>query len=254
MKLLEENGRKDQAQDLSQLMWYMDGMTRQYEAVLRELQEVRNQLAREKRPDVRSILRNTAAKLENKLHQFKEALDGLWEKISGCAANALKDFREIGVSALDRAVSAMGVKDTLESLREKIVSMTADAKRGIEKAENIGHELRSVGGHLKNAGRTMTGKGIRAVDGGTEGRFQAAVLAPMRASVKLLSEMNNATLAAIGGLEGLEQSAEAVRDHRAEGKSGKKSIRQDLEANRAEIAARGAVSREMEKKPQEAAL
>jgi len=148
----------------------------------------------------------------------------------------------------------MGVKDTLESFREKIVSMTADAKRGIEKAENIGHELRSVGGHLKNAGRAMTGKGIQAVDGGTEGRFQAAVLAPMRASVKLLSEMNNATLAAIGGLEGLEQSAEAVRSHRAEGKSGKKSIRQDLEANRAEIAARGAVSREKEKKPQEAAL
>jgi len=201
---LEENGRKDQAQDLSQLMWYMDGMTRQYEAVLRELQEVRNQLAQEKRPAVRSILRNTAAKLETKLHQFKETLDGLWEKISCCAANALKDFKETGVSALDKAAAAMGVKDALESLREKIVSMTADAKRGIEKAENIGHELRSVGGHLKNAGRAMTGKGIQAVDVGKEGRFQAAVLAPMRASVKLLSEMNNATLAAIGGLEGLE--------------------------------------------------
>lgn len=44
MKLLEENGRQGQVQDLSALMWYMDGMNRQYEAVLQELQEVRQQL------------------------------------------------------------------------------------------------------------------------------------------------------------------------------------------------------------------
>ena len=48
MKLLEENNRQGQASDLSQLMWYMDGMNRQFEAVLAELQEVREQLAREK--------------------------------------------------------------------------------------------------------------------------------------------------------------------------------------------------------------
>ena len=32
-KLLEENNREGQAADLSALMWYMDGMTRQYEAM-----------------------------------------------------------------------------------------------------------------------------------------------------------------------------------------------------------------------------
>ena len=44
MKLLGENGRREQAMDLSALMWYMDGMNRQYEAVLQELQQVRQQL------------------------------------------------------------------------------------------------------------------------------------------------------------------------------------------------------------------
>ena len=33
MKLLEENGRAGQASDLSALMWYMDDMSRQYDAV-----------------------------------------------------------------------------------------------------------------------------------------------------------------------------------------------------------------------------
>ena len=30
MKLLEENGRQGQAADLSQLLWYIDGMNRQH--------------------------------------------------------------------------------------------------------------------------------------------------------------------------------------------------------------------------------
>ena len=46
MKLLGENGREGQAADLSQLMWYMDGMMRQFDAVNRELQEVKQQINR----------------------------------------------------------------------------------------------------------------------------------------------------------------------------------------------------------------
>ena len=44
LKLLEENGRKGQVSDLSTLLFYMDGMQRQYDAVMRELREVRKQL------------------------------------------------------------------------------------------------------------------------------------------------------------------------------------------------------------------
>ena len=119
----------------------------------------------------------------------------------------------------------------------------------------IGHELRSVGGHLKNAGRAMTGKETQTVDGGQEGRFQSVVLAPMRGSKKLLSSMNNATLAAIGGVEHLEQTAEATREARAERQAEKKpSIRQALAEKKAEAAARSTSAPEKEHKPQEASL
>ncbi len=201
------------------------------------------------------------AKLESKAHQLKETLDGLWKKIAGCAAAAVEDFKEAGVSALDKAVAAIGVKSVLESMQEKISGMIADTKQNIEKVENIGHELRSAGGHLKNAGRAMTGKETQEVDGGQEGRFQSVILAPMRAMEKLLSSMNNSTLAAIGGVEYLEQTAEAAREHQAERaaeKPGKRlekkpSIRQALRQNQAEIADKSAPAPDKEKK-QEAAL
>jgi len=80
-------------------------------------------------------------------------------------------------------------------------------------------------------------KEAQVVDGGQEGRLQSVVLAPMRATQRLLSGMNNATLAAIGSAEHLEQRAAEVRAAKAErtaerpGKrlTKKPSVRKDLE-------------------------
>ena len=255
MKLLEENTRQGQAQDLSLLMFYMDGMTRQFEAVSQELQEVLQQLAQAQESPAKKAVGRMVEALGHKVDQAREFLDDLRERITDCAKNAVENFKEAGVSAMDSAVSAIGVKNVLESLQEKISGMIADTKQNIEKVESIGHELRSVGGHLKNAGRTLTGKETQTVDGGQEGRFQSVVLAPMRTTQKLLSGMNNATLAAIGGMESLELSAEAAREARTERQAEKKpSIRQALAEKRAEAAAQPAPAPDKEHKTPEAAL
>ena len=255
MKLLEENGRQGQAADLSALLWYMDGMSRQFDAVCQELQEVKIQLAQEQQPAVQKVMQGVVTNLENKVEWARDILAGLRERITDCARNAVENFKDAGVSALDKAVSAMGVKNVLESLQDHLSNMIADTKQNIEKVENIGHELRSVGGHLKNAGRAMTGKETQTVDGGQEGRFQSVVLAPMRGTKKLLSSMNNTTLAAIGGVEHLEQTAEATREARAERQAEKKpSILRDLAEKKAEAAARSTSALEKEHKPQEASL
>lgn len=262
MKLLVENGQRGQAMDLSQLMWYMDGMNRQFEAVLAELQEVREQLAREKRPSVREHMENAVSALEEKALAVRDKLTGLWEKITQCAADAVRNFKEMGVSALDGAVSALGVKKALEAVQDGISGLAADTRKSIEKVEDMGHDLRSAGAHLKNVGRALLGKEAQVVNGGQEGRFQSVVLAPMRATQRLLSGMNNATLAAIGSTEHLEQRAAEVRAAKAErtaerpGKrlTKKPSVRQDLEAKKLEAAARAAAVPDREHKPPEAAL
>jgi len=257
-KLLEENGRQGQAQDLSLLLWYMDGMNRQFDAVYQELQEIKGQLAQaQESPQKKVMGRMVSAleNLENKVQQARDILAGLRERIADCARSAVENFKGAGVSALDQAVSAMGVKNALESLQEKIGGMIADTKQNIEKVENIGHELRSVGGHLRNAGRAMTGKETQVVDGGQEGRIQSVILAPMRAAQKLLSSMNNATLAVIGGLEHLEQTAEAAQEVREERKEKRKpSIRQTLAEKKEEAAARVSPTPDKERKAPEAVL
>lgn len=264
MKLLEENGREGQAADLSALMWYIDGMNRQFEAILTELETVRRQLADISGPHTREKYTESgiAGTMRSKVQMVWEKLDALWEKIVQCASAAVQDFKEMGISALDKAVSALGTKKALEALQEGISGLAADARKNIEKAEEMGRDLRSAGAHLKNVGRSILGKEPQTVDGGHEGKFQSVLLAPMRSIQKMLSGMNNATLVAIGSVENLEQSADAARGRQAERaaqKPGKRlakkpSVRQTLVEKKAEAAARAAATPEKEHKPQEAAL
>ena len=263
LKLLNENGRAVQGQDLSLMAWYLDGMERQFDAVLQELQSVKAELAQvsERQAPAKFFLSKMVEALETRVERARNRLLTFCDRIVECAQDAVDRFKDAGVSALDSAITAMGVKKGLEHLQEGLQNSLSGVKDAIGKAEDVGHELRSVGGHLKNAGRAMTGKDTQTVDGGQEGRFQSAVLAPMRGIQKLLSNINNNTLAAIGVVEDLEQSADMARnrqEERAAQKPGKRlakkpSIRQALQKNQAEIAAKSAPAPNQVKK-QEAAL
>ena len=263
LKLLNENGRAVQGQDLSLMAWYLDGMERQFDAVLQELQSVKAELAQvsERQAPAEFFLSKMVEALETRVERARNRLLTFCDRIVECAQDAVDRFKDAGVSALDSAITAMGVKKGLEHLQEGLQNSLSGIRDAIGKAEDVGHELRSVGGHLKNAGRAMTGKDTQTVDGGQEGRFQSAVLAPMRGIQKLLSNINNNTLAAIGVVEDLEQSADMARnrqEERAADKPGKRlakkpSIRQALQKNQTEIAAKHAPAPD-KNKGQEAAL
>ena len=263
LKLLNENGRAVQGQDLSLMAWYLDGMERQFDAVLQELQSVKAELAQvsERQAPAKFFLSKMVEALETRVERARNRLLTFCDRIVECAQDAVDRFKDAGVSALDSAITAMGVKKGLEHLQEGLQNSLSGIRDALGKAEDVGHELRSVGGHLKNAGRAMTGKATQTVDGGQEGRFQSAVLAPMRGIQKLLSNINNNTLAAIGVVEDLEQSADMARnrqEERAADKPGKRlakkpSIRQALQKNQTEIAAKPAPAPD-KNKGQEAAL
>jgi len=206
IKLLAQNS-PGQGQDYSMMLWQMDSMKRQLDAALNELHEVRSQLAQMSENPVKGTVSRITGAVEGRLRTMQGHLSDLKARIIEGAREAVEGFKHMGIKALDRAVSALGIKEKLENTQKDLGDSMEDIKNAIEKVENIGHELRSVGGHIKNAGRAFKGKERQEVNRGSEGRFQSAVLAPLRKERDILSRLNNITLAAIGNLERLEQAA-----------------------------------------------
>lgn len=277
LQLLMEN-RPDKGQDYSMMLWQMDSMANQLNSALNELHDVREQLAKMQENPVKRFVLHVADAVEGRLHVMQICLAEMKERIVEGAKEAVEGFKRTGVKALDQAASALGVKKALESIQKGIGESITDVKKSIEKVENLGHELRSAGGHMKNAGRALMGKEQREVDGGSEGRFQAAVLSPLRMEKTILNQLNNMALAAIGGMERLEQAAGHTKEEAAleagqeaaempvemedmeglepapdKGK-GKPSVLKDLQEKKAQAAARPSPVPEKEKKSHEAAL
>jgi len=265
LKLLNENGRDAQAQDLSLMAWYLDGMERQFNAVLVELNSVKAELAQvtEQQAPSKPLLTKMMETLEAKVEQARDALVSFQSRIIEYMRDAADRFKDTGVSALDHAVDAMGVKKGLEHLQNGVQNSIFNMQDALDKAEEMGTHLRRGFQDIANAGRIAVNKEI--VDPTPqmeEGRFQSVILAPMRGMQKMLSNINNNTLAAIGAVEDLELSADLARDRQAEraaNKPGRRlqkkpSIRQTLAEKKTEAAARSALAPEKEHKPQEAAL
>ena len=152
LKLMEENSRKEQAQDLTLLLSYLRDMEHQLDAVVNELHTVKRELAEQKaglNPAGRREVSAKVKQLEGSAYHLFEQIEKLRNQIVTCAANALDSVKQAGTVALDRAVSAMGLGKALAAIQRSASQSMADTKRHIEGIETIGHELRSVGGHLK---------------------------------------------------------------------------------------------------------
>ena len=156
---------------------------------------------------VKKFVSHTIDAVEKRIHSMQEGLMDMKERIVEGAKEAVAGVKRTGIKALDKAVSAIGIKNRLEAMQGNLSASMADIKNTIEKVEAVGQELRSAGGHLKNVGRAAAGKEREDVDGGKEGRFQSAILSPLRMERDVLVKLNNLALAAIGNVERLERAA-----------------------------------------------
>ena len=194
----------DRAKEFSQLIAYVDAMGRQFDRVSAELVQVRGQLAELQQSPVKKALSAAVTGLEKGVHAARERLAAVKEQI---AARAVEEVKHAGLAGLNKAVSFLGVKKTLNLLRGDLHNTVTDAKATIAKVEAVGEELRSVGGHLKQAGRATVGKERQEVDASKEGRFQAGLLAPLRSFRDIVEHMEQSAGKAVGQLEKLEQAA-----------------------------------------------
>ena len=245
LKLLME-ARPEAGREYAALLFQMDGMHRQLDAALKELAQVRGELAKMQECPEKGFLSHAMETAGKRLSAMRQGLMEMKERMVSGAREAVEGVKKSGIKALDKMVSAVGIRKGLEEMHGNLSGSIQDVKKSIEKVETVGRELRSVGEHLKNAGRAVMGREQQKVDGGTEGRFQAAILAPMRREKRILDRMNNLVLAALGSVERLEREAEKARGDKWEdmgepgrpGKAGNGNIGEPDKFSRTEGATR----------------
>lgn len=219
LSLMKENGRKRKAVELSHMILSIDKLDTEYNAMYDDVMDkntVLEKLVEEciaAGVDISDIDISEYQVMQQEAEQFLTTMDVVKGTIIDWAKSSVSLFKLVGVSALDAAMSTSNIRNTRNTLQKL-----------------------AYGSALCVLATSVIASIKRDSDA-----FRAVFLTPLQTIKEMLSKANNAAYATIGGVEHLGQTAEAVREVRAEKSAAKKpSIRQVFEEKKALVAARPA--------------
>ena len=143
------------------LVNYLEGMESQFGQVIEELKEVRGQLEKIQDKGIKATAARLLDSAEGKVQEIGGQVALVKTNLVRSAKNAVHDFKEKGVDALRKAVSAMKIPAALSVLKEGLHSGMESMERNAAKIGIVGGELNKAAQHTKNAGRALIGRRTR---------------------------------------------------------------------------------------------
>ncbi len=204
--LLKQNN-PSQGKEYAALLGQVEEMSQLLEKALRELREVRTQLGGQKESGIKQAVTKAVEAVEGRISAMHMAVSDMKERIAKGAREAVEGIKHGSTRALDMTVSLLGIRKGLKAMKNDLESSLQDVRKSIQKVEKVGHEMRSVGGHIRNAAYAVIGKEPLPVADRGEGRFQAAILAPLKRERDTLARLLGLVDSVIRKLEKLEQAA-----------------------------------------------
>lgn len=164
--IMKEQGMKEAANNMEDVLRYIVGMQVQLAMVTNELhgmKEQLNEMQRDMQPKTVKIKENvtkSVQQLEGKVTQLSEKVADTKTHFIGTAAKAVNAFKEKGRQALNKVFQKgiAGIKTRLEGCRENITEVMNAYENTAAKIDNIGNELKQAGNSFANIGRLLTGK------------------------------------------------------------------------------------------------
>ena len=197
-RVLEGNGLTKEQKEVESLVKYLDGMEVQFEQVLEELRDVKEQLSQIQDGGVKASVLRIAEQAQGKVQEVGGQLNTVRKNLIQSAKSALQTFKEKGKDDLQKAVSAMKIPSVLARIQEKLHGAMESMNRQADKMEVLNGELHAAGGHIKNVGRIFRGKEQKKVE-------------PQATDKGITAKSRKSFLTISGRLSSMEQTTENLR-------------------------------------------
>ena len=216
--LLENNSPS--MKDFHAVLNQVEAMERQLDAAVKELAAMRRELneAREQSHPVKNALQNAVKTMEKNVIVLRERLETVKQNVIEGCKNAVAEFKEKGVAALDNIVRFFKVRPILEAMHGELNKNIQFDDKAIAKIVAVSAEYHEAGRHLKNMIRTMAGK--EAIqEAKSIGKLAKTLEAPFRAERFWHISMKRSVETALNKLSRLEERAKpsikkAIQTHK----------------------------------------
>ncbi len=211
-RILDENGLKEEKEQVLSLADYIDSMDEQFGKVLSELQDVKQQLDQMQEKGIRQSALKTVRAVESKVGEARVQLKVLKVRFVDGVNRTIKGFKEKGTLAVYQTIDFFGIRKRLQAVKMHLHRSIESADRGIDRLSGIGDEIYGVKTHLGNIKRELAGKeplaaGSRDVETGAVFQIQKILYGTIGA----LNGMEKQTDQTLKRLDSLGQRAEEIR-------------------------------------------
>lgn len=230
LAILKENNAPS-AKDFLSVLSQVGAMEKQLEAAVTELAAMRQELkiAQEQNHPIMTALQKAVIAMQGQVLHLMEQLSELKQNVIEGCKNAVADFKEKGISALDNAARFFKIRPVLETMRENLNKGIKFNEATISNIEYVSTEYHEAGLHIKNMVHAMAGK--EAIqEAKAMGKLAQALKVPSQANLACLSAMKKGAEKAIGTMTRLEERAaekkpsirEAIETHKKQIEQAKK--------------------------------
>jgi hypothetical protein len=161
---LDKNDMHKEKAEVESLVDYIGDMEKTLTEMLKEMQDMRQEINLIHNNTLRVKCQNLVEKTEGKIKQGFALLGKVKDNIVQSAKNALKAFKERGKEALRSAVKAMKISETLDKLGSFFGKLSKEVEQDVQQLNSMQSELNSSKGHLKNIGRLLIGRETKKVE------------------------------------------------------------------------------------------
>lgn len=246
LHIFTDNQMGEKARNLQGIVSDMDNMEKQFSTILNELQAVKESLeslqSHQKLP-FREKMLGIVNKMEGQVKAARDQLHKTKTKLIEGAKRSIEAFKAKGREGLKNTLDFLGIKGDLVALHGAVSGLAQSAAKNEERVTQIGQELRSAGGHLKNTGRLLLGKEAKETKSNEVGLLTKTVAKPFQLSRNTFGLMEKQLAGTVKRIEGLEDKVKQDQQ--------KKPLKQRLQENKNKIAA---TEKKTPEKSREAAL
>lgn len=217
--LLNQNQRREAANDVLEMAVYIDAMEKKMDAVIQELVDVKKQLAeiekRQERKTAKEVISGMVEKLETQCQKMKQQLFEVKMETRAKAAEIVAEIKQKGKSALNKVAEFLGIRNKLQNIRQNVLESIAEVDKSIAKIDALGTGMRESIQKAANTIRSFANKQEKEYG---EKKFSKTELLkkPLQTKRKLLDGILNYADAAIEKMEKLSADVKQYQSDRAD--------------------------------------
>lgn len=161
MKMLLNNDKKKEYRDTEELLQYIADMEKQFQEVVKELQEVKELLNGLQNPTTRSRLATAIEKTQYVINDGKEKFNRVKIELVESMKDCLDSFKQKGKDSFIKTVNVLHFKEALGGIKKSLFIGMNKANHLVQTCDAITSEMRNAKRNLRNVGFLMLGKPVQ---------------------------------------------------------------------------------------------